>query len=146
MCSFYEDERGIEPTIMKLLVGVILVAVGLGVGLTMYNSLGDSVSSALKYDLTTSPSSASVSVDNSIEVSVEVNSLSEFDGSVNLQSFGTPENVEVIFRPESGDPDFGSTMRITVGEHTQVGTHTITVKGISEDGEKSTTFDLTIEE
>ena len=145
MRSLYENERGIEPTIMKLLVGVVLVSIGLGVGVTMYNEMGDSVSSALDYELTASPTAGSVSRGDSTDVSLEVNSLSEFDGQVDLHASGVPDNVEVAFRPGAGDPDFGSTMEIVVGSNAPAGTHTITVKGSSEDAEKATTFDLTVE-
>ena len=144
MRRLYKEERGVEPTIMKLLVGVVLVSIGLGVGVTMYNEMGEDVSKALNYELTASPSADSVSRGKSTDVSLEIDSLSEFDERVNLSVSGAPDNVDVVFRPSSGDPDFGSTMEITVGANAQTGTHTITVKGRAGDDEKATTFDLTV--
>lgn len=99
MRSLRKDERGIEPTIMKLLVGVVLVAIGLGIGVTMYKNLGNSASETLSYEVTTTPSADAIQKDNVKTVSVGVNALSNFEEEVKLSAYGVPEGVSVIFNP-----------------------------------------------
>lgn len=145
MKTLYKDERGVEPNIMKLLVGVVLVAIGLGIGVTIYKKMDNSGSKALNYEVTVTPTADEISKGKIITVSIDVNSPSNYDKSVELSSTGDPDNVVILFSPTSGKPDFGSTMTIAVGDQAPTGTHTITVKGISDDDEKSATFDLTIQ-
>lgn len=83
---------------------------------------------------------------DSVEVSVSVDSVTGYEGNVDLSTTTPPENVNVSFSPDSEDVPFGSTMTIYVGSNAPTGTHTITVKGKSEDdATKTARFDLTIE-
>ncbi len=145
MRTLYKDEKGIEPTVMKLLVGIVLVAIGLGIGVTMYKKMGSTASNALNYEITATPKAETITAGDSSTVSIDVNSLSSYEKTVELSATGNPEDVDISFSPESGEPSFGSTMTITVDDNASPGTHTVTIRGDSEDGEKSTTFELTIE-
>lgn len=144
-----EDERGVEPTVMKILVGVILVSIGLGIGVTMYQRFGSTAQNYLNYDVTVGSGSASVSIGGSTEVDVTVSTTTGYDGQVILVAEGYPEDdVSISFSPETGDPEFYSTMSINVGENAETGSHAITIKArqTEGDGEKTAKFDLTITE
>ncbi len=39
--NILQDERGQEPSVMKILVGIILVSLGLGIGVTLYQRFGE---------------------------------------------------------------------------------------------------------
>lgn len=141
------DERGQEPTVMKILVGIILVAIGLGIGITVYNKFGGTTESYLNYSVTATPSSGKIVKGDSESISIDVSTNVDFDESVYLEASGVPENVEVNFNPSSGTPAFGSTMIVTVGENSQTEAQTLTIRASTTDGdEKTATYDLEITE
>ncbi len=41
--NILQDERGQEPTVLKILVGIILVSLGLGIGVTIYQQFGEEI-------------------------------------------------------------------------------------------------------
>lgn len=139
-----KEERGVEPTVLKILVGIVLVAIGLGVGVTVYRRFGESATSYLDYRVSVSPASDTISRANSGTYSVDVTTEVDFEKEVSLDAT-TPDNVECEFNPSSGVPTFGSTMEIYVGSEAEVGTHTITIKASSEDQDETDTLELTIE-
>ncbi|KXB08879.1 hypothetical protein AKJ55_00330 [candidate division MSBL1 archaeon SCGC-AAA382M17] len=142
-----KDERGQEPTVMKILVGIILVAIGLGIGITVYNKFGGATESYLNYSTTATPSSGTIMKGSSESISIDVSTNVEFDENVYLEATGVPENVEVAFNPSSGTPPFGATMIVTVGENAQSETQTLTIRASTTDGdEKTATYDLEITE
>lgn len=143
--SLLHDERGVEPTVMKILVGIILVGIGLGIGVTVYNRFGGTVTSYLDYSVAVTPDSDTIAVDESESFSVDVQTSVDFDEEVDLVATGVPSNVNVEFSPNSGVPTFGSTMTIEVLSGASTGTHTITIRAETDDGEKTATFELTIE-
>lgn len=141
-----EDERGVEPTVMKILVGIILVAIGLGIGVTLYRHFGGAAIHYLDFSISVTPGGGTIERDNSGTASISVESFSGYEKIVTLSCSGVPENVKVTFSPASGKPTFGSTMEIEVGGSASIGTHTLTIKGKGADGtEKTATYELTIE-
>ncbi len=140
-----EDERGVEPTVMKILVGIILIAMGLGIGVSLYKHFGSTATHYLDFTVSVTPGNGAIERDNSGTVSINVETFSGYDKTVTLSCSGTPENVKITFSPMSGTPTFGSTMRIEVGSNAPVGTYTLTIKGRGADGtEKVATYELTI--
>ncbi|MBS3815176.1 MAG: hypothetical protein KGY45_01285 [Hadesarchaea archaeon] len=147
MKRFHADERGVEPTVMKILVGVILVGIGLGVGIPLYLQLGGAAESHLNYSLSVTPSEGSIPTENSSTANVSVDTFTDYNKSVTLASSGAPEGVNVLFNEQqsySDTPPFEVTMKITVDSTASSGTYTINIKGTSEDGTKSTSYELTI--
>ncbi|KXB04746.1 hypothetical protein AKJ50_02045 [candidate division MSBL1 archaeon SCGC-AAA382A13] len=148
--GFNEDERGVEPTVMKILVGIILVSIGLGIGITTYHRIGGSVEGTLDYSVTITPTSKTISKGESKTIDVDVTTTVGFDEDVHLTAEGHPTNdVTIDFNPQNGNPTFGSAMTISIDADAQAqGDHTITVKATTGDGEreKTATFDLTIPE
>lgn len=142
-----DEERGVEPTVMKILVGIILVTIGLGVGVTVYRKFGDSTTSYLDYSVSVSPEMDTITPGETGTYSVEVRTNVNFEGDVSLDVSGVPDGVESEFRPSKGIPTFGSTLEISANSvsEEQLGKHTITVRASSEDTEKTDTVDLTIE-
>jgi len=41
--NILQDESGQEPTVMKILVGIILVSLGLGIGVSLYQQFGEEI-------------------------------------------------------------------------------------------------------
>ena len=137
MDRILKDVAGVEPTAMKIMAGVILLAIGLGIGVAVYRSIR-----MPSFSIDLSPTSATVSPENYKDVQVTVRRLFDYDKVVTLGAI-TPDNVTVNFSPSSGTPEFGSTMRINVGVNASSGT--ITVKGTGIDGSTaSATFQLTV--
>lgn len=139
-------ESGQEPTVMKILVGIILVAIGLGIGVTVYQKFGGAATEYLDYDVMVTPEAATASIGESEIVEVDVRTNVGFEEEVNLNATGIPKNVQVNFNPSDGIPSFGSTMNVNLLEGAPLGTHTITIKADSGDMEKTATYSLTIEE
>lgn len=146
--ALFRDQQGVEPLVMKLMAGIILLAIGLGAGITVYRMVNPE--KILSYTVTLSPSSATVgrpaTGDNTLNVSLSVERLTDYTHTVTLSATGLPDNVEAGFSPRSEVPNFGSTMTVKVGPNAPPGTHTITIKATGADGtEKSTIFELNIE-
>lgn len=148
MKNLYRDECGVEPTVMKILVGVILVGIGLGVGIPLYLHFGGAAESYLNYSLSVTPSEGTIPVDNSDTATVSVETLAGYSKGVTLAASGAPDNVTVLFNEQSSysdTPPYDVTMKIIVGSTADSGgPYTITVKGTSEDGTKNTSYKLTI--
>jgi hypothetical protein len=148
--ALLEDERGVEPLVMKLMAGIILFAIGLGIGVTIYMRVGSSAGQALSFSVNVSPTSATVgrppSGENTITANVIVQPVLGYDKQVTLSATGQPGGVSVNFSPSSDTPEFGSTMTVSVISTATPGTITITIRGTGTDStEKIATFELTIQ-
>ncbi len=142
MKGLHSDERGVEPTAMKILVGVILVAIGLGVGITLYTQFDSA--SYLSYTVTATPSSDTIARDRSDTVSISIESLGGHSGTIELTATGVLAGVTASLSPENGTGSFGSTMTVTVTGAAATGVSTITIKATSGDLEKTADYELTI--
>lgn len=129
--------------ILKLLVGVVLIGIALGIGIPLYLKFGGAAGGQLDFSVSCSSPEYK---DNFVKVTVDVESVVGYEGNVELSATGESEIVKnASFSPRSGDVPFGSTLTINI-ENAPTGSHTITVKGKSEDGvTKKDTFELTIE-
>ncbi|MBA7501811.1 hypothetical protein ES706_00386 [subsurface metagenome] len=148
MKGLLEDEAGVEPIVMKIMAGIILLAVGLGIGVALYQQAGMGAQEALSFSVNVSPTSATIGIptsEDTINAQVTVQPVLGYDKQVTLSATGMPTGVSVSFSPQSSTPEFGSTMTISVDNNADLGTITITIRGTGEDDtEKSTTFELTI--
>lgn len=146
--SIRKDERGVEPTVMKILVGVILVGIGLGVGIPLYLHFGSAAKEYLNYSIPDpQPPEGTISKDNSGTAEVSVESFAGYSKPVTLTASGVPSNVTVLFNEQSSysnTPPYEVTMKISVGAGASSGTYTITIRGTSEDGTKTASYELTV--
>ncbi|MEM3184738.1 MAG: hypothetical protein QXW92_03680 [Candidatus Hadarchaeales archaeon] len=146
------DEAGVEPLAMKILAGMILLTVGLGVGFAIYARVGKGVEHMLsfsvkiegqpEYALTLGvPSSG----ENSATVTVKVEEITPYNKTVSLSHSGTPTNVSLQFSPPNGEPTFSSSLTIRVSPGAPTGTHAITIRATGEDGaEQTATLRITL--
>jgi len=147
-----KEEAGVEPLVMKILAGIILFTIALGIGIPLYLKLGPFAEKTLqeaigpRFDLSANPSSITIKRNNSETATLNVVRVEGYSNVVALSSSGEPDNVYVSFSPTSGTPTFGSTATITVGASAPLGKHTITVKGKGTDGKESVALiEITIE-
>ncbi len=142
------EKIGIEPLALKLLVGVLLTAVGLGLALTLYQRAGKSIEHVFSFDLSLEPESWELShpeVENSLSVRVTVQAIGDYDKNVSLSVDQIPAGIKVTFSPPSGKPTFYSTMTLTVSSIVQPGEYVLTVRGKGVDGaEKTAPFTLRV--
>lgn len=146
------DETGVEPLAMKILAGMILLTVGLGIGFAIYTKVGRGIEHMLSFtvkiegqpehNLTLGvPSSG----DNSAIVSVRVEEITPYDKMVYLSYSGAPTNVSLQFSPPSGEPTFSSSLTLRVSPGAPRGTHSITIRAVGEDGaEQTATLRITL--
>jgi len=141
--KFLADERGVEPTAMKIMAGVILLAIGLGIGVAVYRSVTKAVP-CFSVDL--SPTGATASPGDDKNVQVTVGRLLDYDKVVTLNASYDSAYVEnVSFSPASSTPNFTSTMTIRVKATASVGKTTVTVRGTGADGSSaSAAYELTV--
>lgn len=149
MKGLLEDEAGVEPIVMKIMAGIILLAVGLGIGVALYQQAGMGAEQTLSFSVNVLPTSATIgrptTSENTITAQVTIQPVLGYDKQVTLSATGMPTGVNVSFSPQSSTPEFGSTMTISVDDTAELGTTTITIRGTGEDDTtKSTTFELTI--
>lgn len=144
-----KDERGVEPTVMKILAGVILVSIGLGIGVTMYQRFGGQAQDYLNYSVTVDPGAGDISLGSSDSATVSINSPTGFDGDVTLKA-DLPENVEVLFNnqepPYTEKVPYDVEMSIIVGPDANPGPYALNIRGTSGDTTKQDSYELTITE
>ena len=146
---FLADERGVEPTALVIMAGVILLAIGLSIGVAVYKRAGGGVTSQLSFSVTLSPSSATIgrpmNGENTKNVQVSVEKILDYSSVVTLNYSGNPTGVTVTFSSSSGTLNFYSTMTVHVDNTAALGTSTITVRGTGADGtEQTAPFELTV--
>lgn len=141
-----EDETGVEPIVMKLMAGIILFAIGLGIGVTIYLRAGSSAERTLSFNVSVSPTSATVGGDGNTTANVIVQEIFGYNKQVTLTASYDLTYVEnVIFSPQNGIPSFTSTVTIIAKGVTTPGT-TITIYATGADGtKKAASFELTIQ-
>jgi len=150
MKGFLKDEAGVEPTVMKIMAGIILLAVGLGIGVAVYQSAGRGITEQLSFRVDVGADEVVIgkpaTTDNSKDIQVNVEEiLGDYDKTVTLRYSQLPTGVNITFNPPSDTPNFGSTMTVKVDNTATLENVTITVKGTGADGlVKSDTFVLRI--
>ena len=151
MRGISKDEVGVEPTVMKIMAGVILLAVGLSIGVAVYRWAGKGIEEQLSFSVDVDANEVVIGKpatgDNSKIVQVIVEKiLGGYDETVTLSHIPSRAGVTITFIPSSGVPNFGSTMTIAVDSTATPENVTITVKGSgADDLEKSDTFVLRIQ-
>ena len=150
MKRLLKDEAGVEPTVMKIMAGIILLAIGLGIGVALYQRAGTGAEQALSFSVNVSPTNATIGKpttdENTTTAQVTVQPVLGYNKQVTLSATGMPTGVNVSFSPQSGTPEFGSTMTISVDNTAALGTTTITIRGTgADDTEKTATFELTVQ-
>ncbi len=149
---FLANERGVEPTALVIMAGVILLAIGLSIGVAVYKRAGGGVTGQLSFSVTLSPSSATIgrptNGENTKNVQVSVQKILDYSSTVTLSCSGNPIGVTVTFSPSSGTPNFGSTMTVHVDNNYAIAdlgkVTTITVRGAGADTEQVASFELTV--
>ncbi len=136
---------------MKIMAGVILLAVGLSIGVAVYRWAGKGIEEQLSFSVDVDANEVVIGKpatgDNSQTVQVNVEKiLGGYNQTVTLSYSPSRAGVTVTFNPSSGTPNFGSTMTIKVDSTATPENVTITVKGSgADDLEKSDTFVLRIQ-
>jgi subtilase family serine protease len=96
------------------------------------------------FNLSASPASLSVVQGHAGTSTITSTVTGGFTGAITLTATGQPSGVTVGFSPTSITGAGSSTMTMTVGSSTAVGTYTITVKGTSGSTVATTTVSLTV--
>lgn len=143
------DRRGVEPLAFKIMVGLLLAAVSVGIGLTLYGMMGERATQVLSYSVTLARNSVTigrpVTGENTLNLTVNVELVGAYDENVALSATGLPAGVTVDFGPAGGIPPFGSTMTIRVSNAAALGTTTVTVRASGADGTvKTASLELTV--
>ena len=151
MRGLSKDEVGVEPTVMKIMAGIILLAVGLGIGVAVYRWAGRGIEEQLSFSVDVDANEVVIGKpatgDNSKTIQVNVEKiLGGYNETITLSFSPSRTGVTITFNPSSGVPNFGSTMTIKVDSTATPEDVTITVKGSgADDFEKSDTFVLRIQ-
>jgi subtilase family serine protease len=112
-------------------------------GSGLLNALAGS-STSPGFSLSASPASVSVAQGNGGTSTITSTVTGGFSGVISLSATGQPSGVTVSFNPTSITGAGSSTMTMTVGSSTSVGTYTIKVTGTSGSTTASTTVSLTV--
>jgi len=144
--KFLQEEVGVEPTALKIMAGVILLAIGLGIGVAVYRSVGKGVTGQLSFSVDLSPTSATADPGDNVSVQVTIGRLLDYDKVVTLSASRDSAYVEnVNFSTNNEAVPFSATMTIRVKATANGGATTITVKGTGADGVTSSAgFELSV--
>ena len=143
--QFLQEEAGVEPTALKIMAGVILLAIGLGIGVAVYKTVGGAVT-AMKVDVSLARSSTTIAQDDNDSIQVDVTLILGTAETAILDATGEPSGVTVTFSPSSGMPPFYSAMTVSVSSAATSGTYTLTILAKTSGGAPSGSapFNLTI--
>jgi hypothetical protein len=100
------------------------------------------VNPAGSFTLSASPSSVSIAQGSNGSSTITVNSLSGFNGTVNLSASGLPSGVTASFNPASTSG--ASTLTFTAGANAATGTVSVTITGTCANLSTTTTISVTI--
>ena len=100
---------------------------------------------AFDFSLTASPSSQTVKAGGTATFAVTANLVSGSPSNVALSIAGLPAGATFAFNPTQGEPTFSSTLTITTGADTALGTYALTITGSGGGSSKTTTVTLTIQ-
>ncbi|MGC1449786.1 MAG: protease pro-enzyme activation domain-containing protein [Candidatus Sulfotelmatobacter sp.] len=112
-------------------------------GSALLNTLAGS-SSSPGFSLSASPAAVSVAQGHAGTSTITSTVTGGFSGAIALTATGQPSGVAVGFSPTSITGAGSSTLTMTVGSSTAVGTYTITVTGTSGSTVATTTVSLTV--
>jgi len=112
-------------------------------GAALISALSGS-SSTPGFSLASSPASVSVAQGNSGKSTITSTVTGGFDSAISLSASGQPSGVTVGFNPTSITGAGTSTMTMTVGSSTAIGTYAITVTGTAGSTTETTTVSLTV--
>ena len=152
---FLQEEAGVEPTALKIMAGVILLAIGLGIGVAVFKTVGSSVT-AMKVDVSLARSSTTIgrpaSGENTDNIQVDVTLIMGTAENATLSATGWQSlvGVDVDFSPRSSMPPFYSTMKVSVSStvvDADLRMHTLTILAKTSSGATSGSapFYLTIQ-
>ena len=133
--KFLHEEAGVEPTALKIMAGVILLGIGLGIGVAVYKTVGTTVT-AMKCTVYLKSSTTIVNGENDI-VTVDITLLTGTAENATLDVTGEPTGVVVTFSPSSGIPPFYSNMTVKVDNGTAAGNHVLTILAKDSNGATS---------
>jgi probable HAF family extracellular repeat protein len=102
------------------------------------------VSPAPNFSISALPASVSIVQGSTGTSAISTKALYGFASSVKLRQSGAPTGTSVTFMPTSVSAGNTSTMQITVGSSTAVGTYPLTVTGTSGALSQTTTVSLTV--
>lgn len=86
--SLLHDQKGVEPTVMKILVGIILVSIGLGIGVTVYRRFGEEITGGV-YTMEVIPNQKSGSPGEKLSgISVSVSKTPKDGENITLEATG----------------------------------------------------------
>jgi hypothetical protein len=151
--KFLHEEAGVEPTALKIMAGVILLGIGLGIGVAVYKTVGRSVTAM---QVTVSPTRSSTTIgrpasgenDNTDSIQVDVTLIMGTAEDATLSATGQPSGVTVTFSTLNVGykPPFYSTMTVSVSSTASLGTYTLTILAKTSGGATSGSapFNLTI--
>jgi hypothetical protein len=146
---FLREEVGVEPTALKIMAGIVLLAIGLGIGVAVFKTVGSSVT-AMRVTVSLDRSSTTIgrpmSGDNTDNIQVSIDLIMGTAETATLSATGQPSGVTVTFSPSSGMPPFYSTMKVSVENTAGSGTYTLTILAKTSGGATSGSapFGLTI--
>ena len=123
-----------------------LMVIGVGGELTRKAPLVVKVKAMPSFEVSISPSSASIVQGEEAEFMVEVKPLEGFSKAVSLSVMNIPSKVSAKFSTSSGTPPFSSTLTITADEEAEVGNYDLALKAEGDEIVKTESFRLSVEE
>jgi len=97
------------------------------------------------FELSTVPTSQTVTPPQSASYIISLTAKGDFKSTVDLTVSGLPAGVEASFNPQSGTPDYASTLTLTVAQTTPPGTYTLTIYASGGGKTKSTVVTLIVQ-
>jgi hypothetical protein len=107
---------------------------------------GKPLPQAFEFAVGVEPEGGSAPQGGSVEATVTVSLISGTPSTVSLSAAGLPQGASASFTPSHGTPPFESTMRISIGSLTPVGTYIVEIRARSGIVTETAQFQLTVTE
>lgn len=147
--NIWEDERGVEPTVMKILVGIILVSLGLGIGVSLYQQFGEEIGDfGFELEFSDHPD-GEVTMGTSETKNVLVETRAEFgigegEEEVTLNIRTIEGNLSASFVSDT-IPVGGSTNLTIETDNTPVGQYIIEIEGLADGEIEDASIEVNVE-
>ena len=132
--NILQDESGQEPTVLKILVGIILVSIGLGIGVTIYQQFGEEIQD-FGFEIEIAEEEITMGTNDTRNLEIETKAefgIGEGEENINL-SIRSIEGDNLTAEFVSSPIPIGGSTNLTIEtNNTPTGEYTIEIEGESK--------------
>ena len=135
-----------KKNVRNIVIAVVVIAVILtaSVGAWIFLNPSGNIFTSFDFSISTSDSSGTVMQGNSIQTTININKISGNSQTVTLSADSGSSGIQCSFSPSSNNPDFSSTLTMTVPSSTSTNPYSVTITATSGGTTHSTSYTVSV--